>query len=233
MVKLIFFSLKNTGCTNQTLGFSIFSLSGIIFNMIEPNSEAETPFDEPLEYWKRRMPNDKHALYRYILNIFVDAQLTCECIIMSMVYLDRVLMALNIDLTPRNLRPLILCSFLLASKVWDDVSMWNVDFCEIYPRYNLRLLNKWESEFLVAIGFDVSVSASMYAEYYFNLRMEEIKINGGLETESHIRPLDPEQSKVLEAVSRKSCENLMAIGSRQRSNTGANNQTFSNRFVLS
>jgi hypothetical protein len=62
-------------------------------------------------------------------------------------------------LTPRNLRPSVLCSLMLASKVWDDVSMWNVDFCEIYPKFPLYMINNWERHFLGALGFDVTVSA--------------------------------------------------------------------------
>lgn len=87
-------------------------------------------------------------------------KLTIECLVMSLVYLERLLKNSEIELSIRNLRPIVLCSLMLASKVWDDVSMWNADFCEIYPKFPLFILNQWEREFLNALGFDVSVSAT-------------------------------------------------------------------------
>lgn len=68
----------------------------------------------------------------------------------------------DIFLSPRNLRPIILCSMMIASKVWDDTSMWNCDFCMIHPFFTLQLLNNWERKFLSAIGYDIFVSAKLY-----------------------------------------------------------------------
>lgn len=34
-------------------------------------------------------------------------------------------------LTFRNWRPIVFTSMIVASKVWDDLSMWNLDFHEI------------------------------------------------------------------------------------------------------
>jgi hypothetical protein len=54
---------------------------------------------------------------------------------------------------------------MIASKVWDDTSMWNCDFCMIHPFFPLQLLNKWERNFLSAIGYDIFVSAKMYKTF--------------------------------------------------------------------
>jgi hypothetical protein len=81
---------------------------------------------------------------------------------MALIYINRLLVQGDIKLTHRNLRPVILCGMMLASKVWDDTSMWNCDFCLIFPFFTIQDLNRWERKYLFAIGFDIFVSAKLY-----------------------------------------------------------------------
>lgn len=59
---------------------------------------------------------------------------------------------------------------VMASKVWDDLSMWNVDFSQVYPSFDLRRVNTLELAMLDALKYVIRVSASEYAKYYFHLR---------------------------------------------------------------
>ena len=76
----------------------------------------------------------------------------------------------NVPLVASTWRSVVLCALLLASKVWQDLSSWNVEFSEIYPQFSLQSINKLERFFCEEITWDLYISSSTYAKYYFALR---------------------------------------------------------------
>ena len=73
-------------------------------------------------------------------------------------------------LQPTNWRPLVLCSLLVAQKVWDDRYLQNSDFVFIYPFVVTQEINAMEKKFLELIQYNVTVKSHLYARYYFELR---------------------------------------------------------------
>lgn len=115
------------------------------------------------------------AVTEYYRSIFMRSQMEVECIIISLIYIERLVKTTNGKLSPRpdNWRSLLFSCMVLASKVWDDLSMWNCDFSKIGPlgmTFSLHRTNELEIELLRTLKYKVKVEASEYAKYYFFLR---------------------------------------------------------------
>jgi len=76
----------------------------------------------------------------------------------------------HICITVRNWRPIVIASILTASKVWDDLSSWNIEFSNLLPLLSLPSINKLEGIYLQSLQYDLYISSSEYARYYFALR---------------------------------------------------------------
>jgi len=63
-------------------------------------------------------------------DVFRRAKMESDCIIMSLVYVERLIKMTGGELRPRadNWRSILFSCMVLSSKVWDDLSMWNADF---------------------------------------------------------------------------------------------------------
>eukprot|EP01133_Synstelium_polycarpum_P010923 gene10923-12730_t len=88
----------------------------------------------------------------------------------------------------------LLSALILASKVWEDQSVWNVDFLPVFDNLTATDLNNLERQFLSLIQYNVSLTASVYAKYYFELRTFS-KLDSN---HFPLKPLDKSGAKRLE-----------------------------------
>lgn len=114
----------------------------------------------------------QETVFKFMNKIFKSAEMLKETIIMALIYLERLLKDSNgkLNIHLNNWRSLVLICMLIASKVWDDLSMQNGDFSKICPEYSLKHINELEVVFLETIEYRVRVPSSTYAKYYFQLR---------------------------------------------------------------
>ncbi|KAM7339433.1 hypothetical protein ACRRTK_000048 [Alexandromys fortis] len=137
-------------------------------DIFDERSHPLTREKVPEEYFKHD-PEHKF-IYRFVRTLFSAAQLTAECAIVTLVYLERLLTYAEIDICPTNWKRIVLGAILLASKVWDDQAVWNVDYCQILKDITVEDMNEMERHFLELLQFNINVPASVYAKYYFDLR---------------------------------------------------------------
>jgi hypothetical protein len=135
------------------------------------------------------------AVTDYYRSIFLRSQMEVECIIISLIYVERLVKMTNGKLIPRpeNWRSVLFSCMVLASKVWDDLSMWNCDFSKIGPSgmtFTLSRTNELEIELLRTLRYSVKVEASEYAKYYFLLRCMLCRSGLANDDLKLLRPLD-------------------------------------------
>uniref|UniRef100_A0A8C6V6E9 Cyclin Y-like 1 n=1 Tax=Neogobius melanostomus TaxID=47308 RepID=A0A8C6V6E9_9GOBI len=163
-------------------------------------------FDEKLHPLSREPVPDEYCrvdpehklIYRFVRTLFSAAQLTAECAIVTLVYLERLLTYAELDICPSNWKRIVLGAILLASKVWDDQAVWNVDYCQILKDITVEDMNEMERHFLELLQFNINVPASVYAKYYFDLRQLADDNNLSFPLE----PLNNQRAQKLEAISR-------------------------------
>ena len=139
---------------------------------------------------------------RFYQEFFKRSQMELDTIIMSLIYVERLIKETNGVLAPNaeNWRSILFACMILASKVWDDLSMWNADFSNVsaatgLSHFTLERINNLEIGILTSLRFSVKVSASEYAKYYFLIR--NMLFRGGL-------LVDASQKKEKQASSEKS-----------------------------
>jgi hypothetical protein len=96
--------------------------------------------------------------------------------VLSAIYIERLLEGCpSVRLTSLNWQPIVVASLLLASKVWEDIHPWNMDFSgilnDVAGLHLIKTINLYylESLFLKAVNWRVAVTAETYGTYYFSL----------------------------------------------------------------
>jgi hypothetical protein len=85
---------------------------------------------------------------KFMKRIFVDLQLAIECILIMLIYIERLMAISGVEIRSINWKPLVFIGILLASKFWEDLNFWNVDFLGVGQNYSLEGINLMEKEFL-------------------------------------------------------------------------------------
>ncbi len=134
------------------------------------------PMARPGMVYGLRKIKTRHAIpseeeiYEFAHQLFKAVQLSSECSIVCLIYVERLMEVAKVPLLANTWRPIFMCGLLLASKVWQDLSSWNIEFASVYPQYSLDAINRLEINFLRHVKWDLYISTSLYAKYYFALR---------------------------------------------------------------
>ncbi|KAL3779301.1 hypothetical protein ACHAWO_006846 [Cyclotella atomus] len=129
---------------------------GVVYSMRKIRVDYRTPSTD--------------EIYDFAHQLFKKVQLSSECSIVCLIYVEKLMEVAKVPLVASTWRPIFMCGLLLASKVWQDLSSWNIEFASVYPQFSLEAINRLEVQFLKAIKWDLYISSSLYAKYYFALR---------------------------------------------------------------
>jgi hypothetical protein len=109
-------------------------------------------------------------IYTFLSSIFKAMNLNAECAIVCLVYIERLVVLTGVTLHATNWKRILLSSLILASKVWEDLAVWNADFLHLFRGLSVAHLNELEKYLLNYLQFNVTVKASLYVKYYFDVR---------------------------------------------------------------
>lgn len=109
-------------------------------------------------------------LCTFLQHVFEVGEFPPECAVILLVYVNRLIGLVNLPLTADNWKPVVMTALTVAQKVWDDNPLCNADFSILYPVLNVKQVNFLELRFLLLLEYKLTVSSSLYARYYFELR---------------------------------------------------------------
>lgn len=115
------------------------------------------------------------TIFEFIERLFKRAKLDPGCSIICLIYVERLINKTGLYLLRRNWRPIMLCSMLVASKMWQDYGCWNAEFSKIYPQFSCSSIKRLERKFISKLEWNTVVNSNLYSKYYFGMRSMNAK----------------------------------------------------------
>lgn len=109
-------------------------------------------------------------IFEFIKPVFSKLYLQHECLVMMLIYIERLMYEGEIDIRPENWRPIVFSSLLISSKVLEDVCLTVSDFYSIYHIYSHRSISALERLFTQTLNWKLFISPEQYSHYYFHLK---------------------------------------------------------------
>lgn len=168
----------NSSIVEPNLGELVSSVSTMLHCQMMRDMDAPDKKKKMLPYFAeenytgklvKEIPPVKY-IYQFLKQVFEVGQFNSECCVIALVYINRLIGVTGVPLTQSNWKPVSISALVLAQKVWDDTPLINADFCILYPALNVKEINMLERKFLDLLEFKLTVSSSLYAQYYFELR---------------------------------------------------------------
>ena len=106
----------------------------------------------------------------FIRPIFDQLCIQNECLLMMLIYIERIISVGEVFLNKLNWRPITYTALLLAGKMQEDLVVTNQDYASIYPFFSLHSTNSLERQFTTALGWNLFISEDQYSNYFFKLQ---------------------------------------------------------------
>ncbi|KAG5175352.1 cyclin-domain-containing protein [Tribonema minus] len=140
-------------------------LACVLTKLIEANTASGHDHLDPacITKFHALMPPEI-SVADYLERIRRYASCSNECFVLSLVYIDRLILHNNFALTSYNVHRVVITSVLLAAKFFDDCYYNNAYYSRI-GGIPVRELNTLEAEFLFGINFGLNVTPPEFYKY--------------------------------------------------------------------
>ena len=108
------------------------------------------------------------SIQDYLDRIFKYASCSCECFVLALIYIDRVIQRQDFVINSLNIHRIIITSVMLSAKFFDDHYFKNAFYAKV-GGVPCSEINSLEVEFLFLLNFSLHVSPDNYARYYSEL----------------------------------------------------------------
>jgi len=105
-----------------------------------------------------------------VQDIVDKSHIANEALIMSIIYIERIIRNCNLIVFPSYWRRLVLGVIILALKVWEERVVLNSEFLVPFPRSSSKDLLALERKILSLLQYQVLVKSSEHTRIYFELR---------------------------------------------------------------
>ena len=102
--------------------------------------------------------------------IFIDDLLPPEICILTWAFVNRLVQSSGISIHASNYRRVMLAASIVACKLWEDNAIWNRDFVNVGLGVDIKDLCHLERGFLEMVKWEIEVTGTSYAQWYFELR---------------------------------------------------------------
>ena len=141
-------------------------------------------FDEDFNYLimkiaeRRYIPSpEPQTIFDFMADIIILTKMEKEVIILSLIYIERLIFNTGLLLNSRNWRRILLTAMIIASKIWDDNSFENSHFSQVFANLGVGEINTLERIFLELINYKVFVKQSEYFKYLLMIKIIALKYN--------------------------------------------------------
>ena len=141
-------------------------------------------FDEDFNYLimkiveRRYIPTpEPQTIFDFMADIIILTKMEKEVIILSLIYIERLIFNTGLLINSRNWRRILLTAMIIASKIWDDNSFENSHFSQVFANLGVGEINTLERIFLELINYKVFVKQSEYFKYLLMIKINALKYN--------------------------------------------------------
>ena len=141
-------------------------------------------FDEDFNYLIMRIAERRYiptpepqTIFDFMVDIIILTKMEKEVIILSLIYIERLIFNTGLLLNSRNWRRILLTAMIIASKIWDDNSFENSHFSQVFANLGVGEINTLERIFLELINYKVYVKQSEYFKYLLMVKIIALKYN--------------------------------------------------------